>query len=696
MNTTVGFVPSPAFPLVPVAAKAVAPAGGALLGVVGAVGGGLLLGPAGVAGGLALGLLAAELLAPARTAGGLSELPPMLDPSLNAADPVPDREGGYRPIIKWVPSGADPEGIGELSTFHIDYTVVDTAFSTYRCSWPEGPPLDYPHRSTEYVQEVRNAVNIRITSDRVVSEPVCEGGANILKTVFQIEKLTPAGVWENHFHFTRYDGTYNYTENLIGEAPVTTAYLTHVWANRVNINTDFPVQEVEPDTTPSPRPSPVPLRPIPAPAPQPATVPLPSPEPQPEPLIVPSPADPDAAPIEIPKAPPAEPQPVPGPDSDPLPATVPIGPDPVNPPLPVPGVPQLPEPSPDPSVIPAPGPAPNPVPFPDPGPAPSPEPAPGPGISPSPSPVPTPLPVPSPDPLVPTPTPDSPIGTLPDGSLAALPAAAIAVTNKDAHFPVSGGPAVLPAGARADIAAISKEVGRIEQKTAGLMNGVGLGDLLLLLGQLEELLGGGDPGTTYQLQGVCEAVSDGEEQPVLDVPIAPASQMQGIINRLDALPVLLQQHLAWRTPICGQRERIEQLGDFRTLTFISDERSPVGKSRLIKRMRYRSQSGLGLGEIVDHWAGFTWTSGPIVVKHRDSWWGQPQVWASSIDEGKRVIRHAAGEAGLDPDQVGRWEVGGSRNPRYGMPGTMRIRTDGGYYWITARDGSDERPIVVKT
>ena len=372
MNTTVGFVPSPAFPLVPVAAKAVAPAGGALLGVVGAVGGGLLLGPAGVAGGLALGLLAAELLAPARTAGGLSELPPMLDPSLNAADPVPDREGGYRPIINWVPSGADPEGIGELSEFHVDYRVIQSQYTTYLCQLGPGQTFDNPARATDYSMVVQDAVNIRVTTARVAGGPVCDGGANVQKALIKIEKLRQDGSWDNHFERTHYEGTYNSTDNVVGPMPTRTTYLTRVWANRGNINTEYPVQEVEPDTTPVPRPSPVPLRTIPAPAPQPATVPLPSPAPQPEPLIAPSPADPDAEPIEIPKAPPAEPQPVPGPDSDPLPATVPIGPDPVNPPLPVPGVPQLPEPSPDPSVIPAPGPAPNPAPFPDPGPSPSP------------------------------------------------------------------------------------------------------------------------------------------------------------------------------------------------------------------------------------------------------------------------------------------------------------------------------------
>jgi hypothetical protein len=28
-----------------------------------------------------------------------------------------------------------------------------------------------------------------------------------------------------------------------------------------------------------------------------------------------------------------------------------------------------------------------------------------------------------------------------------------------------------------------------------------------------------------------------------------------------------------------------------------------------------------------------------------------------------------------------------------VPGTMRVDTTGGYYWITARDGSNGRPLV---
>ena len=105
---------------------------------------------------------------------------------------------------------------------------------------------------------------------------------------------------------------------------------------------------------------------------------------------------------------------------------------------------------------------------------------------------------------------------------------------------------------------------------------------------------------------------------------------------------------------------------------------------------------MDLAGVVDHWRDFEFAAGPITVGHVGSSLGSPQVWATSIDEGKRVIRHAGGEAGIDPDQVGEWRVGGSDNARYGVSGQMRVDTTGGYYWITARDGSDQRPYVVRT
>ena len=158
---------------------------------------------------------------------------------------------------------------------------------------------------------------------------------------------------------------------------------------------------------------------------------------------------------------------------------------------------------------------------------------------------------------------------------------------------------------------------------------------------------------------------------------------------------MIQQHLLWKTPTCPEEEP-ELEGDARTISFRSDETSPYGKSRLRKRLRYRSGSGIGLGGVVDHWKDFSFSAGPVRVIHTGHTWGTPSVWAANADEGKRVLRHAAAEAGFDPDQVGRWKVGGSDNPRLGVPGTMRVDTTKGFYWITERDGSDGRAIVAQS
>ena len=147
---------------------------------------------------------------------------------------------------------------------------------------------------------------------------------------------------------------------------------------------------------------------------------------------------------------------------------------------------------------------------------------------------------------------------------------------------------------------------------------------------------------------------------------------------------LLQQHLNWKTPICHERPQLE--GDWVTLRFESDEPSPNSNRVIRKLLRYRSKSGAELGSITDYWRGFTWTTGPVIVTHADAWWGQPKCWAVSADEGKRVLRHAAGEAGLDPDQVGRWIISGSRDPRYGVSLPVKFADLDGGPWVTQRDG----------
>ena len=198
-------------------------------------------------------------------------------------------------------------------------------------------------------------------------------------------------------------------------------------------------------------------------------------------------------------------------------------------------------------------------------------------------------------------------------------------------------------------------------------------------------------GVTYTMPAPCDV--DEEGNPLEWTGEIPAQKYQpAVLDRLDAISNQLSQHLQWKTPICPP-EPPQLEGDFRTISFRSDETSPYGKSRLRKRIRYRSLSGIGLGELVDHWKDFTFQGGPHRVRWTGGTWGTVEVWAATEDEGKRVIQHAAAEAGAYALETGGWSTRISRSPRLGVPGTMRVDTTGGYFWITERDGSNGRPIV---
>ena len=199
---------------------------------------------------------------------------------------------------------------------------------------------------------------------------------------------------------------------------------------------------------------------------------------------------------------------------------------------------------------------------------------------------------------------------------------------------------------------------------------------------------------TYRLDSICEV--DAQGNPVssnVEVSIPALDPFAALAARIDALVPLLQGQKDFKQPICSPAKA---QGDLRTISFRSDEVSPNGKSRLCKRLRYWSISGIGLDGLVDHWKDFTWNAGPVLVKNVGSTLGTIKCWASSVDEGKRVLLHAFAEAGVDANQTGRWEISGSTSARLGMPGTMKVDTTGGYYWVTARDGSSQRPIVAKT
>ena len=197
------------------------------------------------------------------------------------------------------------------------------------------------------------------------------------------------------------------------------------------------------------------------------------------------------------------------------------------------------------------------------------------------------------------------------------------------------------------------------------------------------------PPAEYTLIAPCDKDSEGNPLEIkVQIPSLPAND--ALATRIEALIPILQGQKDFKQPICPP---VKPEGEFRTIGFISEENSPNGKSRLIKRLRYRSMSGLGLDALIDYWKGFEFDAGPVTVKHRGASWGTITVWAASADEGKRVIRHAAGEALIDADQVGRWEISGSTSARLGMPGRMKVNKSKGFYWITERDGASGRPLV---
>jgi hypothetical protein len=156
-----------------------------------------------------------------------------------------------------------------------------------------------------------------------------------------------------------------------------------------------------------------------------------------------------------------------------------------------------------------------------------------------------------------------------------------------------------------------------------------------------------------------------------------------IRDLLDPLDKKLDQILENLTPCKPILE-----GQWVTTRWISDEKMVDSNRRLRKLFRYRTKSSRDLGQLSAYWEQFSWRAGSVCVRHTGAWWGDPQVWAESPEEGKRVIRHAATEAGLNPDQIGQWAVSSSRSPRYGMSGTMKVLRHLDFPWVASRDGSN--------
>ena len=208
----------------------------------------------------------------------------------------------------------------------------------------------------------------------------------------------------------------------------------------------------------------------------------------------------------------------------------------------------------------------------------------------------------------------------------------------------------------------------------------------LLANALADLFEQPVDGVTYLMPAPCDFDEEGNRLEWTGE--IPAQKYQpAVLDRLDAISNQLSQHLQWKTPTCAGTKP-ELRGSWVTTRWISDEKMVDSGRRLRKLLRYRSESARDLGQLSAYWQDFTWQAGHVIVFHKGAWWGTPKVWAASQEEGQRVLRFAAAEAGLDPDQVGEWGVSGSRSSRYGMSGTMRIQRYEGFPWVASRSGPE--------
>jgi hypothetical protein len=119
------------------------------------------------------------------------------------------------------------------------------------------------------------------------------------------------------------------------------------------------------------------------------------------------------------------------------------------------------------------------------------------------------------------------------------------------------------------------------------------------------------------------------------------------------------------------------------------------KRLLRKVLRYRDQAGRSVRFHAEHWQGFRFLAGPVIVSAVGSW-GEVQVWAASEAEGRRVIRHAASAGGWDPDtEAGaEWLVSEVSDSRYGRVALVEVLDTSQGLSVSKRDGPSGPPDLV--
>lgn len=329
------------------------------------------------------------------------------------------------------------------------------------------------------------------------------------------------------------------------------------------------------------------------------------------------------------------------------------------------------------------------VPIPTPSPLPGvegdPAQSPEPGVTPSPSPDPLPgggvaLPLP-----VRPPTTGTGTVTTPTDSVIPWPGAK----------PV-GGPGVGPAPS---LEGIAQYLGRLEGKLDQIgpntdrldrIDFDGLEDSLEWLLRFIEWM---NSGGRYELEAACDKNEDGTLQKVIYEWQPGLFDGGGLSARLDAIAAMLQQQIKWKVHTCHAQSAA--VGVPVTVRFESEEVSIERGRRLVKKLGYRDLSGSSQEAHIEHWRGFSWTAGPVMVISQGLPWGRPQVWAVSEAEGRRVLAHAAAIAGVDlsaPESLIVARV--IPDPRYGEVLAMRTKlTPVAVPWVTMRVGPNGWPSV---
>jgi hypothetical protein len=195
------------------------------------------------------------------------------------------------------------------------------------------------------------------------------------------------------------------------------------------------------------------------------------------------------------------------------------------------------------------------------------------------------------------------------------------------------------------------------------------------------------PAVIYRLTSVCERNAAGEPYDrSVEITIPQLRFGEGLDARLGALVDIAQGLKDFKQPVCAH-QRTE--GQSVLVVFQSDEPSPFSGKRKRKALGYRVRGEVVIDDHAAHWKGFEWRSGKVQVQSTGLWWGQPQVWAETESEGKRVLLHAAAIAGADlADPAHRWRVAVTHKPEFGLELTMRVAIDNcARLLVTHRDGS---------